>query len=698
MLQRTTCDVRSPALAGLLLLLLCVGTDDTLGRPTKRTLPGGQSESFTYDAVGNVATHVTFNGETIAYQYDAMNRLAAKTLPGGNTVSYTYTATGQVETVADARGVTRYSYDPRDRVTKVEHPEGGVVSYTYDAAGNRASMTTQWGTQAAKTTLYEYDAANRLAKLTNPENQVWRWTYDLAGNRSTATLPNGVNVTYGYDARNRLTSVEHRRTATPFDVVLKYEYTWNAQGLRATEKTTSPTEGTCTVSYTYDRLGRLTRADAPSACIPAGSWTYTYDAVGNRLTESTPAGVSVTPSTYTYDDNDRLKTITGFKAATYEYDAAGNVIRQTQPGGASVNGLAQVTEYRWDAEGRMVGLTDPLFQVYGFGYDADGQLVRQTFGTDPAADKVTYYLVDKNLAFSQVLEERDGAGNLKVATQFAETQAIKLARDGQEGYFHQDHLSTRAMSDAQGVIQASYTFSPFGELARSSGTTFNNSPAITNNQLFAGERFEPAVGQYYLRARWMDSKVGRFVAVDPYEGRPALPITLNDYVYAGDDPVDIHDPSGLMGLAGEMTGQGGLANVASAAANTVGRKVFTKFGCMLAEAAATEVVVYGIYVLTDGMGNFYVGQSNSISRRYDEHIRKLTKEMGAEMAKRWTVVESFFVQRLEGKRAAKDLLRLAEQTIIDEYRVKGNLTNKVNAIDKVRGRLRNAFRSYPICK
>ena len=95
--------LKSPALAGLWLLLLCVGTDDTLGRPTKRTLPAGQSESFTYDAVGNVATHVTFNGETIAYQYDAMNRLAAKTLPGGNTVSYTYTATGQVETVADAR-------------------------------------------------------------------------------------------------------------------------------------------------------------------------------------------------------------------------------------------------------------------------------------------------------------------------------------------------------------------------------------------------------------------------------------------------------------------------------------------------------------------------------------------------------------------------------------------------------------------
>ena len=158
---------KGPALAGLLILVVCIGSADTLGRPTKRTLPGGQSESFTYDVVGNVATHVTFNGETIAYQYDAMNRLAAKTLPGGNTVSYTYTATGQVATVADARGLTKYTYDERDRVTKVEHPEGGVVSYTYDPAGNRASMTTQWGSEAAKTTLYEYDAANRHNKRAN---------------------------------------------------------------------------------------------------------------------------------------------------------------------------------------------------------------------------------------------------------------------------------------------------------------------------------------------------------------------------------------------------------------------------------------------------------------------------------------------------------------------------------------------------
>jgi YD repeat-containing protein len=142
---------------------------DALGRTTKRTLPGGQSETFAYDTVGNVASHTNFNGETIAYTYDALNRLATKTLPAAgvgslaHTVSYAYTPTGQVATVEDERGVTRHAYDARDRLAQVAHPEGWTVSYGYDAAGNRTSLSTKFGTEAAKTTTFEPRRPRRAA-------------------------------------------------------------------------------------------------------------------------------------------------------------------------------------------------------------------------------------------------------------------------------------------------------------------------------------------------------------------------------------------------------------------------------------------------------------------------------------------------------------------------------------------------------
>jgi YD repeat-containing protein len=63
---------QSPALAGLFMCALaCVSPP----------------------AVGNVKQHITFKGEVVTYDYDALNRLKTKSLPGGNTVAFTYTAT-----------------------------------------------------------------------------------------------------------------------------------------------------------------------------------------------------------------------------------------------------------------------------------------------------------------------------------------------------------------------------------------------------------------------------------------------------------------------------------------------------------------------------------------------------------------------------------------------------------------------------
>jgi len=48
----------------------------------------------------------------------------------------------------------------------------------------------------------------------------------------------------------------------------------------------------------------------------------------------------------------------------------------------------------------------------------------------------------------------------------------------------------------------------------------------------------------YLRARWYDPRIGRFISADPFEGKQRDPRSLNRYAYAHNDPVHGTDPSG----------------------------------------------------------------------------------------------------------------------------------------------------------
>jgi RHS repeat-associated protein len=69
------------------------------------------------------------------------------------------------------------------------------------------------------------------------------------------------------------------------------------------------------------------------------------------------------------------------------------------------------------------------------------------------------------------------------------------------------------------------------------------SPVVTTPLLWEGQYQDPTTGLYYMRARWYDPATGQFLSVDP-----ALAETGQPYAYAGDDPVNEADPSGLATL------------------------------------------------------------------------------------------------------------------------------------------------------
>jgi RHS repeat-associated protein len=122
-----------------------------------------------------------------------------------------------------------------------------------------------------------------------------------------------------------------------------------------------------------------------------------------------------------------------------------------------------------------------------------------------------------------------------------QTRVGKRNANGEIFYFLEDHLgSTRFVVDTRGKVVARYSYSPFGVPKVTEGTS-------DTDLLYTGEFWDPDVHLLYLRSRYYDPQLGRFLSPDPLPGSPMVPETFNQYVYVNNDPVNQVDPLGLQG-------------------------------------------------------------------------------------------------------------------------------------------------------
>lgn len=63
---------------------------------------------------------------------------------------------------------------------------------------------------------------------------------------------------------------------------------------------------------------------------------------------------------------------------------------------------------------------------------------------------------------------------------------------------------------------------------------------------YAGEYLDKETGLYYLRARYYDPTIRRFISEDSYWGEHSNPLSLNLYTYAYNNPIRYIDPTGHM--------------------------------------------------------------------------------------------------------------------------------------------------------
>ncbi len=286
-------------------------------------------------------------------------------------------------------------------------------------------------------------------------------------------------------------------------------------------------------------------------------------------------------------------------------------------------------------------------------YDGDGnRAVRSAGGV------TTRYLVDdRNLTgYVQVLEELVGGAVTRRYTYGLDllSQARLDGTAGVDFYVYDGTGSTRLLTDASGAVTDAWDWDAFGNLLRRTGST-------PNNYLFGGEQFDPALGMYFMRARYLNPATGRFLTMDQFDGRLEDPASLHKYLYANNDPINNFDPTGnftMMQVAIAIDIIGTLASLAMG--------IYNLFQGNYKEAAIdfAFVAFWGVAGLRKGLSFFrWWHKARQVRVIYNASIRTIetsisTMRAAGKGAKE--IAEVVVQHRNDAKVAARALMEAAD--------------------------------------
>ena len=521
-----------------------------------------QQTHYSYDVHGNVKSLVQ------VVQYDG--QLLAKR------VDYSYDlVSGKVNNVCYQQGQAdqlnhKYTYDADNRITQVQTSTDSIVwtqdaAYQYYAHGPLAQ--TILGELTVETDNYAYT--------------IQGWIKQMQGAAFSYAL--GYNST-DYKAISTTANILATPIATGKDL-------YNGNIASMTSNTPAIAAGNFQQQYAYDQLNRITSSATPGVG-NAYKTGYSYDANGNILALARYDGAA-TPSqfdnlAYTYENTaggykrstNKLRWVTdaiGSTATTadienqaadnYSYDAIGNLVKDNQE---------EIANIEWTVSGkvhavtRISGSKKPNLQ---FEYDASGErTVKKVLKTD-GSSQTTYYIRDVSGILmgvyqyslpatgtaatpgnSPVLTEQYlyGYTRLGVLTPPGNTMSVSALgitgsrMFGAKSYEITDHLEDVrvVVSDYIQAAQAAQVNSatdyyPFGMVARS---------VVSSQQYrygFNGQEHEDDIdgggGDYDFGARIYDSRIGRFLSLDPQSGNYP---SISPYCFAGNMPIAFIDDEG----------------------------------------------------------------------------------------------------------------------------------------------------------
>ncbi len=506
---------------------------DRFGRVTQQVDNLGEIEYTEYDGEGNIVKTTDRNGITTRYAYDGLNRIVLEENDKDGAKTYAYNAYGELASITAGETTTAYAYTAFGEVSGIQKP-WTAEAYTYDVSGNVTSHIIRDSKIGEITHQYTYDEMNRQTGVVTPLGTE-TLTYDKAGRLLTKeNSATGEKKQYVYNPdstiRNVLTWKDGR-----IEFFEYYEYDLNGNRVYADQN------GDIT-KYSYDGLNRLTREVYNDAKVTE----YEFDGYNNIQKEYTLfAGVTDT-KTYQYDVNNRLVfAADADQVYQYSYDDAGNLLQKTTGFGNRVS-----TEYyRYDGHNR---LTEYVSEDTAAAYRYGPEGLRTEKTVDGETTRFVY-------ADGDIVGEDCGAEYYKY---YRGTELIGYTdQAGQRRCYRTDvHGDVRSLQDETGETVKEYRYNAYGkeEAGRINPAGANTAvyqwkqetENIRNPFRYTGEYYDEETGFTYLRNRYYDSSVGRFITEDPVRDG------VNWYTYTGNAPTMNTDPWGLWESGDEYRSEG----------------------------------------------------------------------------------------------------------------------------------------------
>jgi RHS repeat-associated protein len=553
------------------------------------TDPTNVTVNLTRDILGNVLSLTDALNNTSSFSYNANSGLTAAADPLGNAISLTYDKDRNTKSVTDPlQNLTTYTYDYRGRPTRQVNALGKTTSFSYVATGCQScggggEKLTSLTDPVGSTTNFAYDLRGLLTGITDPLQEVTTLSYDVNGRLTNSTDRNGTALAYAYTPTWKLSSITY-----PNQTQVTYSYD-------SLDRLTGLQDSIGTSSFTYDADGRITGFTDPNGF----ALSYIYDAAGNITQIKYPDGTAVA---YAFDAANRLTTVTDWlgEQATYAYDQDGRLASSTHFNGIVTNytydaasrltGIASaVSSYQFtlDGDGNRVNSTESqpinatasngVSAVYAYNaqknrlfsagplsyaYDNEGQLVNSggtcltfdynhrlveigddtQFSYDGRGNRLiatrsavtTVYIYDP---WGNLIATADGSGNITAKYIYGKGLLALATPSGRYCYHFNGTASTIAITDMNQNIVNSYAYDPFGQILGQQETIPQPFKYVGQYGVMA----EPN-GLYYMRARYYDPSVGRFISEDPlgFGGGD-----VNLFAYTRNNPANRIDPLGL---------------------------------------------------------------------------------------------------------------------------------------------------------
>ena len=200
-----------------------------------------------------------------------------------------------------------------------------------------------------------------------------------------------------------------------------------------------------------------------------------------------------------------------------------------------------------------------------YAYNGDGLRDSRTVGEDTVT--FTWHVVR---SVPQVIDD----GSLSYV--YGLGRIAQVAADDTTYYYLSDGLgSTMALTDADGDVVNTYEYDVFGAVRAQTGSQ-------PNEFQFTGEQVDGSTALEYLRARYYNPAVGRFLRQDP------IPF-IQRYAYVGNNPIAFVDPTGLCGLLDPWDCPVDLATWTSNQATRAAECVSDPVGCAITAFAGSPL-------------------------------------------------------------------------------------------------------------